>query len=403
MLVVASAVPASHEPGSLIARAHGPAVPETIRIQTIVMNPLYPVRRAICRLFVVAMIVGAVVPRFVLAQSAEDSFNYTVGQTLSAQSGGTGWNGAWSGGAGNTIISGNLVADGVPATGSHVKTPNSGSSASNRTLAIPAGTAGTSLWISCVVQPDNGTSYGGFSVSGGTNSNAGLFVGRSDFPNVSSTWVVENTGGGARVASGVAATTGTPALLVVRLDFGASATTISLFVNPSLDSTPTTPGALKNDTYLGTGIKYLQLTSDGSFEMDEFRVGPTFQSVVTSSAHPTFFNGEAMLSNGVYYLSFPNGNYFGYYSYLADPHYIYHFDLGYEYLFDADDGNGGVYFYDFASSDFFYSSPTFPFPYLYDFNLSSTLYYYPITTSAGHYTTGPRYFYNFSAQQIITK
>ena len=120
----------------------------------------------------------------------------------------------------------------------------------------------------------------------------------------------------------------------------------------------------------------------------------------------TFFTGQTLLGNGVYYLLFPNGNYFGYYSYLSDPNYIYHFDLGYEYIFNANDGQDGVYFYDFASSDFFYTSPTFPFPYLYDFGLNSVLYYYPDPNpidNYGHYTSNPRYFYDFATGQIITK
>ena len=114
--------------------------------------------------------------------------------------------------------------------------------------------------------------------------------------------------------------------------------------------------------------------------------------------------GDAPLSNGVYYLAFPNGNDFGYYSYLSDFHYLYHFDLGYEYVFDANDGNSGAYLYDFKSKDFFYTSPDFPFPYLYDFSLNTVLYYYPDPNNAGHYdTNGVRYFYNFSTGQIITK
>ena len=121
-------------------------------------------------------------------------------------------------------------------------------------------------------------------------------------------------------------------------------------------------------------------------------------------ARPAFFNGETALSNGVYYLAFPSGNYFGYYSFLANPAYIYHFDLGYEYVFDANDGNDGVYFYDFASSDFFYTSPTFPFPYLFDFNLNSVVYYYPDPSNPGHYNTdGTRYFYVFNTGQTISK
>ena len=123
----------------------------------------------------------------------------------------------------------------------------------------------------------------------------------------------------------------------------------------------------------------------------------------SATTHPGFFTGEAAVSNGVYYLAFPDGNYFGYYSYLTDPRYIYHFDLGYEYVYDANDGNNGVYFYDFESGTFFYTSPTFPFPYLYDFTLGTVLYYYPDPNNAGHYTTNPRYFYDFATSSVISK
>ena len=54
-----------------------------------------------------------------------------------------------------------------------------------------------------------------------------------------------------------------------------------------------------------------------------------------------------------------------------------------------------MYLYDFASNTFFYTSPSFPFPYLYDFSLKAFLYYFPDTNNAGHYTSNPRYFYNF--------
>ena len=121
-----------------------------------------------------------------------------------------------------------------------------------------------------------------------------------------------------------------------------------------------------------------------------------------SPPHPSFLNGEIALGGGWYYLQFANGTPFGYYSYLTDPRFIYHFDLGYEYWFDANDGHSGIYFYDFASNHFFYTSPSFPFPYLYDFSLNTVLYYYPDTNNPGHYTTNPRYFYNFATGQIIT-
>ncbi len=128
---------------------------------------------------------------------------------------------------------------------------------------------------------------------------------------------------------------------------------------------------------------------------------------ITEQPAPDFFEEEVPLGNGVYYLEFGRtGNPFGYYSYLSDANYIYHFDLGYEYVYDAGDNTNGVYLYDFKSSSFFYTSPTFPFPYLYDFKLKTFLYYYPDPdqqNNPGRYNTnGVRYFFNYSTGQIIT-
>ena len=162
----------------------------------------------------------------------------------------------------------------------------------------------------------------------------------------------------------------------------------SFYVNGLLTAYNIPPGAYK-----------AVVTSTSSY------VGVNFSIYeIGSTQISSFFYGETFISNGVYYLAFPSGNYFGYYSFLTDPNYIYHFDLGYEYCFDAADGKSGVYFYDFASNDFFYTSPSFPFPYLYDFGLQSTVYYYPDPNNAGRYNTnGVRYFYVFNTGQIISK
>jgi hypothetical protein len=127
--------------------------------------------------------------------------------------------------------------------------------------------------------------------------------------------------------------------------------------------------------------------------------GPTPTPTPTPTA--AFFKGEIPLGNGVYYLQFANGTPFGYYSYLSDPRWIYHFDMGYEYWFDANDGHNGIYVYDLASTHFFYTSPSFPFPYLYDFSLNTVLYYLP-NVNPGRYTHNPRWFYNFTTGQWIT-
>ena len=156
-------------------------------------------------------------------------------------------------------------------------------------------------------------------------------------------------------------------------------------------------GLFPNSLVSGSDGQFYGTTSNGG----RSGYGVVFRLTVPG-VHPAFFTGETALGNGVYYLELPGtGNVFGYYAYLSDPRYLYHFGFGYEYLFDAGDGADGVYFYDFASGDFFYTSPGFPFPYLYDFRLNALLYYYP---SLGSPTPSfVRYFYNFTTGQIITR
>jgi hypothetical protein len=75
--------------------------------------------------------------------------------------------------------------------------------------------------------------------------------------------------------------------------------------------------------------------------------------------------------------------------------------MGYEYWWDANDGLSGIYFYDSMSTHYFYTSPSFPFPYLFDFNLNTVLYYDPDPNNPGHYSHNPRWFYNFATGQWI--
>ena len=184
---------------------------------------------------------------------------------------------------------------------------------------------------------------------------------------------------------------------------GKSGSVFSITTNGELTTLYTFTGGADGASPTG---RLLQ-ASDGSFYGTTYGGGVSSRGTVfhlSFPTHPAFFTGETALSGGVYYLRFAGGNPFGYYSYLADEHYIYHFDLGYEYVFDAADGHRGVYLYDFKSGGFFYTSPEFPFPYLYDFTLNTVLYYYPDPNEVGRYNTnGIRYFYRFDNGQIIVK
>ncbi len=194
------------------------------------------------------------------------------------------------------------------------------------------------------------------------------------------------TGGGTYTAStnasGIYALTHVPASSTYAISVSATGYT---FANRTVTTGTSSSGVLNLPGYINGTV--------GSQSNIDF-TGASFP--------PPFFAGAASLGSGVYYLAFPNGNIFGYYSYPSFP-YLYHFDMGYLYFIDANDGKGGAFFYDFTSGHFLYTGPSYPFPYMYDFTLQTVLYYYPDTKNPGHYTSNPRYFYNYATQQVITQ
>jgi uncharacterized repeat protein (TIGR01451 family) len=120
----------------------------------------------------------------------------------------------------------------------------------------------------------------------------------------------------------------------------------------------------------------------------------------STTIDPLFFNGEISLGGAVYYLTFPNGTLFGYYGYLGSG-WIYHFDLGYEYVLPSGDANGDVYLYDLQSGHWWFTGPTL-FPNLYDFTLAEWIYYVPNASEPGHYTTNPRQFASDTTHVVFT-
>jgi hypothetical protein len=116
---------------------------------------------------------------------------------------------------------------------------------------------------------------------------------------------------------------------------------------------------------------------------------------------PEFFASQPMGdTNGIRNLEFSDDTSFGYFGFVGYP-WIYHVDMGYEYFFDANDGKGGGYFYDNSSETFWYSNPSI-FPIIYDFALENWLYYYPDDKNPGHYTSNPRYFYDYETEKVIS-
>ncbi|HZV36528.1 MAG TPA: hypothetical protein VFB72_18265 [Verrucomicrobiae bacterium] len=160
-----------------------------------------------------------------------------------------------------------------------------------------------------------------------------------------------------------------------------------------------------NDSSSGASTEYFAFDSPGNgFYMVTHSGGFEVGTFTVSNLVPAmFFLGQVDVSSNVEWLRFSDGTPFGYYD-VMDFGFpcFYHDDMGFEWFFDANNSANGCYLYDFASKTFFYTD-TQVFPFLYDFSLNAWLYYYPDPNNPGHYSSNPRYFYNFGTQQVITK
>lgn len=227
----------------------------------------------------------------VLSLETFDSFG-TSGQ-LDETAGGAGWANDWDVSDPNRLqVIGSSLAEqnGLLATnGGEVRnqvTVPFGSVYGTRNLAQSVGADGTTAWFSFLVKPDDVSSAFAFAglLLGDGPGVAGHFAGQ-----VGSSFTVEVTGGsGRQTVSGVTASSGTTAFLVLRIDFAAGNDTMTLYVNPTpgLAAPDSTFTAVKNDVDLGTFSRVGILTGRGlstnNAEFDELRVGTTYAAVAPS-------------------------------------------------------------------------------------------------------------------------
>jgi uncharacterized repeat protein (TIGR01451 family) len=121
-------------------------------------------------------------------------------------------------------------------------------------------------------------------------------------------------------------------------------------------------------------------------------------TTVGSGQVAAFFSGEVYVGSSAYYLLFGDGNPFGYYNF-ASSSILYHYDMGFEAFVPGSASD--IYLYDFSTGHWWYTSSAL-FPYLYDFTLNTWIYYFPNTSSPGHYTTNPRYFSNLTTGKVFS-
>ena len=195
------------------------------------------------------------------------------------------------------------------------------------------------------------------------------------------------------------ANTATGIMVTPTLVWSASANATSYDVYLGTSSPPpflaNVPGTIYTPAALSPGTTYYwQIVAKDS-------AASAASAIWSFTTQPSpFFSGAILMGSGIYYLQFPNGTVFGYFGYLSGG-WIYHQDLGYESVLASGDSSNGVYFWDLSSSHWLYTSPGV-FPYLYDFTLNAWLYYFPNTTSPGHYTTNPRWFANMTTGKTFT-
>jgi hypothetical protein len=197
------------------------------------------------------------------AITATEGFNYAAGAALNGQNGGSGFGGNWAGSTLYTIGSGSLTDP----TGLTISTGNSvvagvasGNRDAERTLTSPLGTAGTTAYVSFLLQPQ-GTVGAGFDSGhfGLILENSGaflssLYIGKpgSGAPNPN-LYVLENIGGAGQQATSVVPVSGQTVLMVVRADFTAGNDTFRLYINPPTNGIePSIANASKTDLDVGT-------------------------------------------------------------------------------------------------------------------------------------------------------
>jgi hypothetical protein len=247
------------------------------------------------------------------ATIAYEGFNYQpAGSDLAGNNGGSGFSGPWTGGGFNVNSSTNydvsatgLSYSNLQVSGGSVETPRTPSNLSGiyRDLSSTFGAAGTTRYLSFLIQPLDFQAADWMGIYLRNDVNDELFIGKGG-GGVTGNWVMEARGGGGQVDSGVSVLANQTYLLVVRMNFIAGADNVALFVNPDLSlGEPGTPNAVKTDKNLFT-VSGINIYSRGGFRLDEIRVGDTWADVTPTSAEVPEPSSLALMGAGAMLLAF---------------------------------------------------------------------------------------------------
>jgi len=225
-----------------------------------------------------------------------EGFDYPSATSFTGSTGGTGWSGAWTlaGGTGGVVGTpgfGYTDAGGdiLTTSGNYGSANSSGAGTLSLTRTFAAITSGT-VWMSFLANGSTGNFSVGVQLFNGSGGN-GVVIGKNSNATNKTDWGIRPLGNGAIssdfVDSGVAmpGTSGTPTLVVLAVTLSGSGLTnhndvVQVFLNPSLNSTPTTPDATFSTATIGSLSKIGANSASGStFNLDEFRLGSSFADV----------------------------------------------------------------------------------------------------------------------------
>ncbi|MEZ4983636.1 MAG: PKD domain-containing protein [Saprospiraceae bacterium] len=241
-----------------------------------------------------------------------EAFNYPNGQTLHNLSGGSGWQSPWyiqneetavpgyQTGTGSSLSYSNLTTAGNHASGGYEyvtvgrrlnTSPDGSLAAYIADDAIGSQTNGGELWVSVLLQRNTGNLdevaidlHNSEIVTCPQCSNdnrisVGFFGDQSVVNGVPRWSLLVN---GTVINTNVAAVTGTPAFIVLRLVFGAAATQVDMYVNPASlgNSNPGTPAI----SHQSTPVQFRSLSFYGGNEpgrgtLDEIRFATSYSCV----------------------------------------------------------------------------------------------------------------------------
>lgn len=226
------------------------------------------------------------------SQATFDDFNHFPGVPLSGQNGGTGWASPWSG-SGATVTDRKLSdpTGALPArcTSVGVRAGSGEFLSVSRTTASAYGRPGTTEWFSFTIVRTGSNpgaadppAYGGVAVGGSPS----LFIGDMG----SGHWGMDTSGPPALkdVVDAGPIADNIPTFLVVRADFRAGATRLTLYQNPRPGrAAPDVQGVVKTDLTLTPARSVTITYGNGSaYTLGALRLGRSYAAVAPAASTP---------------------------------------------------------------------------------------------------------------------